>query len=139
MPGGDDLGDALLVDGVLHRHAQGVVVEWRDRLVERHELDVEEWTGDELQVLVAFDVGGVLEVDLVGDVDRAGLQLREPDGVVGDRAPDDPVERGSTAPVVVVGDEHQLDVLGPAIELERPGADRRLPEIAAIRFPARSG
>ena len=48
------------------------VVEWRDRLVERQELDVQERPGDELQILVAFDVGSVLEVDLVGDVDRAG-------------------------------------------------------------------
>ena len=42
VAGGDHLGDALLVDGVLHRHAQGVVVERRDRLVERQELDVQE-------------------------------------------------------------------------------------------------
>ena len=41
---------------------------------------------------------------------------------------------GPPSPVIIVGDEYQLDVLGPAIEFERPGADRRLPDIAAIRF-----
>src|SRR5215208_28391 len=116
VPGGDDLGNALLGDRVLHRHAQGGIVERRDRLVEREELNVQERTGNELQILVAFDIGGILEVDLVGDVDRARLQLGKADGVGGDRAPDGPGERGSPSPGVLVGHEYEPDVLGPAIE-----------------------
>ena len=50
-----------------------MVIEWWDRLVERQELDIEEWAGDELEILVAFNVRGILEVDLIGDVDLAGL------------------------------------------------------------------
>ena len=71
-------------------------------------------------------VGDILEVDLVGDVDRPPVFSSEMRTVSSrDRAEDDPVERRSTTPVVVVGDEHELDVLGPALELEGTGADRR--------------
>ena len=83
--------------------------------------------------------GGVGRVDRLELVDLARLQRLAAGGAVGDGPEDDPPELGLVAPVVVVADEDEPVAPGPALEAERPGADRVLGAEGPLELRRRAG
>ncbi len=127
------LDHRLLVDRVVRRLADGLLVERRAPHVEGDVVHAEDRRRADPCLGMILDIGQEVGVDVADDVDAAGLELGHRGRDLGDRPEDDVLERGLAAPVLVERLEPDVLVALPLHELPGAGAHGRR---AAERFVA---